>query len=287
MIFVCIRYIPEHRLSTIICTIGTYIGLWGLTGFTHYQQIYVQSEPLYIYSKNVDRELSMVNILLLSVNDSTVNIVSKIAGKAGFSLRLEKLPCTGDSGPGEADVILLDMAGAGEMYLKNSYARDEFIKKLPYPGKMTVVVLLPEQADFIIKNIPGIDDFIFFDRLEDELVPRINFLYIKLQAAVPDNSLVVDKMILNLDKYELTVNGRAVELTFKEFELLKILMQNQDRVFTRINLLSSVWQYDFYGGSRTVDVHMRRLRVKIPPPYNNMLKTIRNVGYMFRQDIDL
>ena len=60
-----------------------------------------------------------------------------------------------------------------------------------------------------------------------------------------------------------------------------LLMQNKDKVFTRINLLSTVWGYDYYGGSRTVDVHMRRLRAKIPPPYNNMLRTIRNVGYMF------
>jgi len=70
-------------------------------------------------------------------------------------------------------------------------------------------------------------------------------------------------------------------LTFKEFEMLKLFMQNENRVFTRMDLLSTVWGYDYYGGSRTVDVHMRKLRAKIPPPYNNMLTTIRNVGYMF------
>ncbi|MCK5566695.1 MAG: response regulator transcription factor [Actinomycetia bacterium] len=102
-----------------------------------------------------------------------------------------------------------------------------------------------------------------------------------MKVIIPKDSLVVGDMILNLEKYELSVNGEIVALTFKEFEILKLLLQNKNKVFTRINLLSAVWGYDYYGGSRTVDVHMRRLRVKIPPPYNNMLKTIRNVGYMF------
>ena len=81
--------------------------------------------------------------------------------------------------------------------------------------------------------------------------------------------------------YEVTVEGRIVELTFKEYELLKLLTSNRGRVYTREALLNRIWGYDYYGGDRTVDVHMRRLRAKIPSPYNNMLKTIRNVGYMF------
>ena len=112
-------------------------------------------------------------------------------------------------------------------------------------------------------------------------MPRIKFLLLRMKVLIPKDSLVVGDMVLNLEKYELTINSEVVVLTFKEFEMLKLLLQNQDKVFTRINLLSTVWGYDYYGGSRTVDVHMRRLRAKIPPPYNNMLKTIRNVGYMF------
>jgi len=98
---------------------------------------------------------------------------------------------------------------------------------------------------------------------------------------VTGNSIVVGELVLNLDKYELSVGGEVIVLTFKEFEMLKLLMKNKNKVFTRIKLLSLVWGYDYYGGSRTVDVHMRRLRSKIPLPYCDMLKTIRNVGYMF------
>ncbi len=120
----------------------------------------------------------------------------------------------------------------------------------------------------------------FSDRLEEELLLRIRLALAPVKILTPKNSLVVDQLVLNLDKYELTVSGLSVELTFKEYELLKILLENQNKVFSRNKLLSVVWGYDFYGGSRTVDVHMRRLRSKLIS-YNLMLKTVRNVGYMF------
>jgi DNA-binding response OmpR family regulator len=122
---------------------------------------------------------------------------------------------------------------------------------------------------------------LFSDRLEEELFLRIRFVLASVKILTPKNSLIVDRLVLNLDKYELTVNGLSVELTFKEYELLKILLENQNKVLSRNKLLSVVWGYDFYGGSRTVDVHMRRLRSKLDTPYNLMLKTVRNVGYMF------
>ena len=92
-------------------------------------------------------------------------------------------------------------------------------------------------------------------------------------------------MVINLEKYELTVKGIVVELTFKEFEMLKYLIINVNKVFSRNILLSKIWGYDFYGGNRTVDVHMRRIRSKLPSPYDLMFKTVRNVGYMFSQKI--
>ncbi|MBN2073284.1 MAG: response regulator transcription factor [Actinobacteria bacterium] len=173
------------------------------------------------------------------------------------------------------------MTGIDEKDLKEGAPLYKLNRKQAFPAKVIIGIIRPEQIDFAAENTPDLDDIIFPDRLKKELLPRIVFSLTKSNAALPDNSIIVNKLILNLDKYELIVNGKVVELTFKEFELLKILMQNSNRVFTRINLLSSVWGYDFYGGSRTVDVHMRRLRAKIPPPYNDMLKTIRNVGYMF------
>ncbi|MCB0945867.1 MAG: winged helix-turn-helix transcriptional regulator, partial [Mycobacterium sp.] len=79
--------------------------------------------------------------------------------------------------------------------------------------------------------------------------------------------------------YTARLRGRPLDLTYKEFELLKYLAQHAGRVFTRAQLLQEVWGYDFFGGTRTVDVHVRRLRAKLGPEYESLIGTVRNVGY--------
>ena len=81
--------------------------------------------------------------------------------------------------------------------------------------------------------------------------------------------------------YAARLRGRLLELTYKEFELLKYLAQHAGRVFTRAQLLQEVWGYDFFGGTRTVDVHVRRLRAKLGTEHEQMIGTVRNVGYKF------
>jgi len=81
--------------------------------------------------------------------------------------------------------------------------------------------------------------------------------------------------------YTCRLRGRALDLTFKEFELLKYLAQHPGRVFTRAQLLQEVWGYDYYGGTRTVDVHVRRLRAKLGPEHEQLIGTVRHVGYKF------
>src|SRR5439155_10089512 len=81
--------------------------------------------------------------------------------------------------------------------------------------------------------------------------------------------------------YTARVRGRVLDLTFKEFELIKFLAQHPGRVFTRAQLLQEVWGYDYYGGTRTVDVHVRRLRAKLGPEHESTIGTVRNVGYRF------
>ncbi|GAA3167517.1 two-component system response regulator GlnR [Planomonospora alba] len=84
--------------------------------------------------------------------------------------------------------------------------------------------------------------------------------------------------------YTARLRGRALDLTFKEFELLKYLAQHPGRVFTRAQLLQEVWGYDYFGGTRTVDVHVRRLRAKLGAEYESLIGTVRNVGYRFVPD---
>ena len=86
-------------------------------------------------------------------------------------------------------------------------------------------------------------------------------------------------MTIDEGTYTARLRGRPLDLTYKEFELLKYLAQHAGRVFTRAQLLQEVWGYDFFGGTRTVDVHDRRLRAKLGPEYEALIGTVRNVGY--------
>ena len=89
---------------------------------------------------------------------------------------------------------------------------------------------------------------------------------------------------MNLETYQATIDGRAMDLTYMEYELLRFLATNPQRVFTRETLLNRVWGYEYYGGARTVDVHIRRLRAKLGEENAHLIQTVRSVGYKFGGD---
>jgi len=219
-----------------------------------------------------------MKILLLSQNNENINIISKILKGSEFILEVSQIFDRFDSSLENTKLIILDICNLD--IEKDSYYAD-FFKKISKQEQARLLLLDANQAEGFLNFNVKFNDVLFSDRLEEELFLRIRLALASVKFLIPKNSLVVDQLVLNLDKYELTVSGLSVELTFKEYELLKILLENQNKVFSRNKLLSVVWGYDFYGGSRTVDVHVRRLRSKLDTPYNLMLKTVRNVGYMF------
>ena len=224
----------------------------------------------------------MKKLLLYSKNKKNINKIIGIQDFEGFNIKIEK---TFDCLPAQPETIFMIIL---DITSKNEDSDNHFKNIINVADKHDIaklVILDPEQTDFLLSEENTFDDFIFDNRIEEEFLLRIKLVLQKKNPLSSKNAIVVDGLILDADKYELKVDQRPIEVTFKEFELLKILLQNQNKVFTRNRLLSAVWEYDFYGGSRTVDVHMRRLRSKIPPPYNLMLKTVRNVGYMFSPQI--
>jgi DNA-binding response OmpR family regulator len=109
---------------------------------------------------------------------------------------------------------------------------------------------------------------------------RVRLAMLRRRAGAGDGSVIrLGALSLDTDTYHVTVSGRPLDLTFKEFELLRFLAQRPGRVFTRPALLREVWGYDFYGGTRTVDVHVRRLRAKLGPEHEHLIETVRSVGY--------
>ena len=102
------------------------------------------------------------------------------------------------------------------------------------------------------------------------------------RAAAPGPEIVeYGGLVLNLETYQAAIEGRPLDLTYMEYELLKFLAQHPGRVFTRETLLSRVWGYEYYGGARTVDVHIRRLRAKLGEEHAGLITTVRSVGYRF------
>ncbi|MEY3679686.1 MAG: hypothetical protein RL547_298 [Actinomycetota bacterium] len=127
------------------------------------------------------------------------------------------------------------------------------------------------------------DDFCLLPFHPRELEARLRHLF-SYTTAVPRAELVdYGELVLNLETYQASVDGHPLDLTYMEYELLKFLAQNPGKVFTREMLLSRVWGYDYYGGARTVDVHIRRLRAKLGEEHANLIQTVRSVGYRFGQ----
>ena len=226
-----------------------------------------------------------MKILLLSVDKILSEKILKTGIVKDYELAIQNISEPKKINIENFDLIIFDINGLNK---KKEEDFSAFLLKLNNLNVLSLVIMDLKQAGLLSKiHNSGIriDDILIADRLEKEIKLRINFLLSSKRLENPENSIAVYGLVLNLDKYELSVNGVEIELTFKEYELLKILLENQNRVFSRNKLLSTVWGYDFYGGSRTVDVHMRRLRSKLEPPYCDMLKTIRNVGYMFSPTI--
>lgn len=129
-----------------------------------------------------------------------------------------------------------------------------------------------------------VDDVVLSTAGPAEVEARLRLASAAQGAGAPaqDESVIrAGSVVIDEDTYTVKVGGRALNLTFKEFELLKFLAQHMGRVFTRQQLLSEVWGYDYYGGTRTVDVHIRRLRAKLGSDHEHLITTVRNVGYSF------
>lgn len=123
-----------------------------------------------------------------------------------------------------------------------------------------------------------VDEFVFPEVSEPELSVRLAMLW-QRRGDTGESVIRLGPVAINVETYQVTSGGRSLDLTFKEFELLRFLAEHPGRVFSRAKLLQEVWGYDFYGGTRTVDVHVRRLRAKLGPEREHLIETVRGVGY--------
>ncbi|HRZ67717.1 MAG TPA: response regulator transcription factor [Candidatus Omnitrophota bacterium] len=224
----------------------------------------------------------MSGILVLGIEDEGTKRARKALKEADYQVYF-----TGDTGlkavyeealARRPDIILLDFTSpkvfdAYTVY--RAFRKDRFIRETP------VFALLPEGGMQALDSIPGVGDFIFEPFNPSELVARIRALQKKVIPTDSKDAIKAGDLVIDVSRYEVTVNASKIELTFKEYELLKFLASNKGRVYSRDQLLDKIWGYDYYGGTRTVDVHIRRLRSKIEDRRHTFIETIRNIGYKF------
>jgi DNA-binding response OmpR family regulator len=183
----------------------------------------------------------------------------------------------------EADILLID----ARRDLPNVKS---FAKLLDSTGVSCPIIAITTEGGLTAFNADwGIDDVILGTAGPAEVDARIRIALgkhaIELVASDPHaGEIRSGEVTIDESTYTARLKGNVLDLTFKEFELLKYLAQHPGRVFTRAQLLQEIWGYDYFGGTRTVDVHIRRLRSKLGPEFEAIIGTVRNVGYRFTVD---
>ncbi len=162
-----------------------------------------------------------------------------------------------------------------------------FTKLITTTGVSTPLIVITTEGGLSAINADwGITDVILYTAGPAEVDARIRIVIGKdaIEQLAKNPSLKEIRsgdVVIDEDSYTAKIKGRTLDLTFKEFELLKYLAQHPGRVFSRSQLLQEIWGYDYFGGTRTVDVHIRRLRSKLGPEFESVIDTVRNVGYRF------
>jgi len=176
------------------------------------------------------------------------------------------------------DLLLITLNG----HLPNAEAI-ELARRLKLEKRLPVIALVTRKTLFSEELSPDIDDFVVELHDLDELLFRVKRVIQKSRQAESPEVIKHGDLVIDTARCEVTIKGVPIELTFKEYELLKYLASHKGRVFSRESLLNKVWGYDYYGGDRTVDVHIRRLRSKIESASNQTyIETVRNIGYRFK-----
>lgn len=218
----------------------------------------------------VEDEQDILNLVKLYLEKDGYRVSTAMSGLEGLKLVKADRP----------DLVILDLMLA-EMDGLEVCKR---IRAAPETAMIPIIMLTAkaEESDTVIGLELGADDYVTKPFSPKALVARVKALFRRMERVQEGPSrLTYSSVIMDLTRHEVTINGSEVPLTAKEFGLLEHLLRNQGRVLTRDTLLNSVWGYDYYGTTRTVDVHIRRLKQKLPP-LNEAIVSIKSLGYKLK-----
>lgn len=221
----------------------------------------------------VEDEEKLARMVELELQYEGYEVEKAFDGRAGLDRALS----------GEFDLVLLDI-------MLPALSGMEVLRRLRRESAMPVIMLTAR--DTVVDKVSGLDmgadDYITKPFAIEELLARIRAALRKrpAQAAEPPRSLLTaGPLTMDTDRHEVSVNGEGVELTRREFDLLRYLLENKERVISRESLLDHVWGFDFVGETNSVDVYIRFLRSKIDEAFDiKLIHTVRGVGYVIREE---
>lgn len=221
----------------------------------------------------IDDEIHIVELLKYNLESNGYKIIFSLNGREGLDIAVEEKP----------DLILLDVM----LPELDGFDVCKEIKKNKEIEFIPIIMLTAKSEEFdkILGLELGADDYITKPFSVRELLARIKAVLRRNFKEEPERALGFGDLTIYLDKHEVIKKGEKVELTLKEFELLRLLVVNKGKVLTRDFLLDKVWGYEYYGETRTVDVHVRHLRQKIEDDDRNprYIETVRGIGYKFKE----
>ena len=166
---------------------------------------------------------------------------------------------------------------------EGAFAICRALRKRDIPLEPVLVLVAVSQLPDLELREDLFDDFSLVPLQARELDARLKHLFWRTGRGTRPELVEYGPLVLNLETYQAAIEGSPLDLTYMEYELLKFLASHPGKVFTRETLLSRVWGYEYYGGARTVDVHIRRLRAKLGSAHAELIQTVRSVGYRFGQ----
>jgi two-component system alkaline phosphatase synthesis response regulator PhoP len=177
------------------------------------------------------------------------------------------------------DLLLVDFSN-----VQNGDYDLALFKEIKESKRLSILAIVSADSIRQIETVSGIDDFVAEPVNPSELMVRINRALKRVNRFASKEVINCGVLVIDTAKCEVYLDERLLSLTFKEYELLKFLASNKGRVFSRDDLLNEVWGYEYYGGDRTVDVHVTRLRHKIESAGYSFIETVRNIGYKFKEE---
>ncbi|QXM05830.1 response regulator transcription factor [Crassaminicella indica] len=222
----------------------------------------------------VDDEQHIIELIQFNLESNGYDVITSENGEDAIVIAQEEMP----------DVIILDLMlpGIDGFEACKKIRNNEKTRKIP----IIMLTAKGEETDKVLGLELGADDYLTKPFSVRELIARIKAILRRFEEIPKEvvKNIKVNDIVIDVEKHEVTKNGEHIELTLKEFELLKILAKNRGKVLSRNFLLDEIWGYDYFGETRTVDVHIRHLRKKIEDndKYPIYIETIRGIGYKMK-----